>query len=118
MKKLPIAEIVLVAFVIGAGLGVYLYAHRDTDAIEATKARGDVIVAALERHRAEHDAYPATLQQLVPQHLDSVPQPVWGPAWSYRAFQDGAHAELTVTGQDGRLTLRYDFTGRGWAFDN
>lgn len=118
MRKLPIAEIIVVAVVLAAGLGVYLYAHRDTDAIEATKGRGDVIVAALERYRAAHSVYPDSLQQLVPQQLDSVPQPVWGPAWSYRAFQDGAHAELFVARQDGRLTLRYDFTGRGWAFDN
>lgn len=118
MKKLPFAEIVVVAVVVAAGLGVYLYAHRDAGAIEATRQRGDVIVEALERHRAATGAYPDSLQQLVPAQLDSVPHPVWGTTWTYRSFQDGAHAELAVSEPDGRLTLRYDFTGRGWALDN
>ena len=114
--KLPVAEIVVAALVAIAGVGVYVYAHRDEPAIERTRERGDVIVAALEAHRSRAGRYPDSLSQLVPAVLDSLPAPAWGDAWTYHTFGDGAHAELYV--RDGRLTLRYDFGAGRWALDN
>ena len=116
MRKLPLAEMLVALAVLAGGVGVYVYAHRDEAAIETTKDRGDLLVAALERHRAVASRYPDSLPQLVPAHLDSIPRPAWGDAWTYQPFQDGAHAELYV--RAGRLTLRYDFTGRSWALSN
>ncbi len=116
--KLPLAEIVVGLLVAAAGVGVYVYAHRDEPAIEATKDRGDVIVAGLEAHRAQVGRYPATLGDLVPARLDSVPAPAWGSEWTYHTFEDGAYAELYVRDPGGRLTLRYDFAGGRWALDN
>lgn len=114
--KLPVAEIVVAVLIAAAGVGVYVYAHRDEPAIERTKERGDVIVAALETHRSAAGRYPDSLPQLVPAVLDSLPAPAWGERWSYQTFADGTHAELYVS--SGRLTLRYDFSGRRWALDN
>jgi type II secretory pathway pseudopilin PulG len=118
VKKLPLAELVVALVVLAAGVGVYLFAHRDQSAIEATKQSGDLIVAALERHRDDTGRYPDALERLVPGQLGRVPPPAWGEQWMYGTFEDGAHAELSVRRPDGRLTLRYDFTARRWALDN
>jgi hypothetical protein len=118
VRKLPLAELVVAVLVLAAGVGVYLFAHRDQSAIEATKESGDVIVAALERYRDDTGRYPDALERLVPGQLGRLPPPAWGTAWRYGTFQDGAHAELSVREADGRLTLRYDFTARRWALDN
>ncbi len=104
--------------VLSGGVAVYAYAHRDESAIEMTKDRGDLIVAALDRYRAATGTYPASLPLLVPAQLDSLPMPSWGEAWTYRTFQDGMFAELLVREPDGLLTLRYDFTSGRWALDN
>lgn len=116
MKKLPLAEMLVALAVLAAGVAVYVYAHRDEAAIETTKDRGDAIIAALDHYRGATGVYPDSLPQLVPGHIDSIPPPAWGDDWRYHTFQDGAHAELYV--RDGRLTLRYDFTGGTWAMSN
>lgn len=116
--KLPLAEILVALLIAAAGAAVYVYAHRDEPAIEQTKERGDVIVAALEAHHAASGRYPDSLPQLVPALLDSVPAPAWGAAWAYRTFDDGAYAEFYVRPAAGGLTLRYDFSSGRWALDN
>lgn len=116
--KLPVAEILVALLIAAAGAAIYVYAHRDEAAIEATKERGDVIVAALEAHRSAAGRYPDSLPQLVPALLDSVPAPAWGDAWTYHIFDDGAYAEFYVRAAESRLTLRYDFPGRRWGLDN
>lgn len=118
MKKLPLAELLVALVILGAGVGVYLHAHRDEGAIEETKARGLAIVEALQEYRAVAGSYPPSLDALVPAHLESIPAPAWGEEWMYRTFDDGAHCELYVRAPDGRLTLRYDFIGGRWALDN
>lgn len=116
--KLSVAEIVIALLVVAAGVGVYVYAHRDEPAIERTKERGAIVVGALEAYRAQTGRYPDSLPQLVPSLIDSVPAPEWGDRWSYRTFSDGAHAELYVRAGTGRLTLRYDFGAGRWGLDN
>lgn len=116
--KLPVAEILVAVLIAAAGVGVYVYAHRDEPAIELTKERGDVIVGALEAHRSAAGRYPDSLAQLIPALLDSLPAPAWGDAWSYQPFADGTYAELYVREPGSRLTLRYDFPGRRWALEN
>lgn len=118
MKKLPLAELLVAGLILAAGVAVYVYAHRDEGAIEATKQRGALIVGALREHHAAEGRYPAALDALVPAYLDSIPAPAWGDRWTYRTFGEGAHCELYVREPAGRLTLRYDFTGERWALDN
>ena len=102
--------------VVAAGAAVYAYAHRDAAEIEQTKAQGTAIVTALESHRAREGSYPASLEMLVPVHLEALPAPAWGDQWTYRTFDDGRYCELYVRAGDG-LTLRYDFTAGRWALD-
>jgi hypothetical protein len=47
IKKLPWAEIVITMLALAAGVGVYMYAHRDEGRLEASKERGAQVVAAL-----------------------------------------------------------------------
>jgi type II secretory pathway pseudopilin PulG len=87
MKKLPVAEIIVVTLALLAGAGVYLWAHSDQATLEETKEVGAVIVQALQAHRADTGTYPADLEALVPAYLERVEQPTWGlERWRYRRF--------------------------------
>jgi hypothetical protein len=44
------------------------------------------IMEALERYKNRHGEYPWTLQALVPEHLDLVPETPWGHPYFYRPF--------------------------------
>ncbi len=44
------------------------------------------ICDALARYKERHGAYPGSLQDLVPEYLDVVPQTPWGHPFLYRAF--------------------------------
>jgi len=59
-------------------LSRYLNLRRDVNALR--------VVVALERHRREHGAYPATIQALVPAYLDALPvDPFTGEEFRYDA---------------------------------
>lgn len=116
-RKLPIAEVVVALAVFAAGAVVYAWAHRDEADIDRTRMQGSDIVQALERYRSDEGSYPASLDALVPAYLADIPQPAWGEEWTYRTFSDGAHCELYVRPAESALTLRYDFSARGWAMD-
>jgi hypothetical protein len=87
LKKLPIAEIVVVALALAAGVGVYWWAHRDEGRLEESKERGSVIVQGLESYHARHGIYPESLDDLVPDHAPGIEPPTWGlERWRYRRF--------------------------------
>lgn len=44
------------------------------------------IMDALERYKTKHGEYPWTLKDLVPDHLDLVPETPWGHPFLYRPF--------------------------------
>lgn len=44
------------------------------------------IMDALERYKTKHGEYPWTLQLLVPDHIDLVPETPWGHPFFYRPF--------------------------------
>ncbi|MDP2876155.1 MAG: hypothetical protein Q8O00_08230 [Holophaga sp.] len=44
------------------------------------------IMDALERYKTKHGEFPWTLQALVPDHLDLVPETPWGHPFLYRPF--------------------------------
>lgn len=133
IRKLPWTEILVIALALGAGAAVYVYAHRDEGRLEQSKERGAQIVAALMSYQAEHGTYPATLEALVPVHLDSVPQPTWGLAeWGYRrytptdvataadtAVDDVVYFHLSVAASEsGYPLLYYDVPLRRWVVNN
>jgi hypothetical protein len=87
LKKLPIAEIVVVVLALAAGVGVYWWAHRDEGRLEESKERGSVIVQGLESYHARHGIYPESLDDLVPDHAPGIEPPTWGlERWRYRRF--------------------------------
>jgi hypothetical protein len=87
LKKLPVAEIVVVTLALAAGVGVYWWAHRDEGRLEESKERGAVIVQGLESYHARHGTYPESLDDLVPDHAPGIEPPTWGlERWRYRRF--------------------------------
>jgi hypothetical protein len=133
IKKLPWAEIVITMLALAAGVGVYMYAHRDEGRLEASKERGAQVVAALASYRAEEGTYPERLEELVPRHLAAIPQPEWGLGrWSYRRYtpadvsaaaSDGAndvvYFRLSVAANEsGYPVLYYDLAASRWVLNN
>ena len=129
-KNLPWPEIVVTALVVVLGAGVYLYAHRDEGALEASKERGAVIVAALEAFHAEHGTYPEQLEELVPVSLPSLEQPTWGLGrWRYRRYTPADVNETTdssrvyfqlsvAADESGYPVLYYDVAAERWVLNN
>ncbi|MEX1184483.1 MAG: hypothetical protein WEF86_14825 [Gemmatimonadota bacterium] len=130
-RKLPWAEIVVTMLAVGAGLAVYLYAHRDGAQLEESKQHGTEIVRALADYAAERGTYPVSLDELVPQHLPAVPQPTWGlRRWSYRRYtpadvsaraapRDSVYFSLAVAANEsGYPVLFYDLTIAQWVLNN
>lgn len=129
-RKLPWAEIIVTALVIAAGVAVYLYAHRDDSALEASKERGARIVQALAAYREEHDTYPEELEALSPAYLALVEPPVWGLArWRYRTYtpegvggaadSSAVYFQLSVAANEsGYPVLYYDFAAQRWVLNN
>lgn len=114
-----------VAFVVGLALGFYWKDRRRLVALSfalifpiasfltvliassftterQSQAYALVIAQALEQHRADHAAYPATLEQLIPDYLMDLREPksIWG--WLYEANEEGflLGYGLILTGQD------------------
>jgi hypothetical protein len=125
------AEITITTLALAAGVGVYIYAHRDEGSLEASKERGAVVVDALERHRTAAGTYPESLEQLVPQYLDSIAPPSWGQQrWRYRRYTAADVTDATVTettvyfqlsvaaNENGYPVLYYDVTARRWVLNN
>lgn len=129
-RKLPWAEIIVTAFVIAAGAGVFVYAHRDEDALEASKQRGAHIVEGLAAYRQQHGTYPARLEDLVPQYLTHIQPPLWGlQRWRYRTYSPEApeppqdtsavYFQLSVAAdRSGYPVLYYDFAAQRWVLNN
>jgi type II secretory pathway pseudopilin PulG len=138
-RKLPWAEIIVTAVAIGLGAIVYLYAHKDEGALEESKERGAVLVAALDSYRQEHGTYPAALDDLVPEFIAVVEPPTWGLArWRYRRYtpddvaapaaapaSDTSDAAGTVffqlsvaADESGYPVLYYDLPAQRWVLNN
>ena len=59
--------------------------HRVTTEVDCA-----VVALAMERYRLAHDAWPASLDQLVPHYLDKVPENLYvGGPLHYRKLADG-----------------------------
>jgi len=67
---------------------------------------------ALERYKAKTGEYPWTLQDLVPEYLDQVPETPWGHPFLYRAFVRTPLEELRD--RRGRITQRFNTRRDGY----
>jgi hypothetical protein len=60
-----------------------------------SERRGDVIVEALQAHKARHGRFPATLDDLAPDLLPAIQKPTAGTGeWEYRTFDSGQGFQL------------------------
>lgn len=139
MRKLPWAEIIVIALVVAAGAALYVYAHRDEGALAESKERGAALVAALQAYESEHGSYPAQLDALVPEYVAVVEPPTWGlQRWRYRTYtpEDGTgsrgpretpeetapdrvYFQLSVAADaSGYPVLYYDFVTDRWVLNN
>lgn len=130
MRRLPTAEIIVVAVVLLLGAGIFWWAHRDQSDLEESKERGAAVVAGLEAYHARHGTYPETLEELAPEYAPRIEQPSWGLArWRYRRFtpadvttdggDDRHYFQLSVAANEsGYPILYYDYTARRWVLNN
>jgi hypothetical protein len=52
--------------------------------LKETSSRGDVILKALDRYKADNGDYPTNLKDLCPKYLNEIPAPTWGlRTWVY-----------------------------------
>src|SRR5687768_17471105 len=91
----PFRALRVTALVVTAGVVIVLFGallFSGPAAVgERNQARGDQIIAALERYKVANGSYPAALKALVPQFLESIPQPE-DAEWVY--LPDASRAEF------------------------
>ena len=56
--------------------------------ITLNKARGQLLIDAIEQHRVAEGKPPAKLQDLVPTYLQEVPTTTMGPAFKYHTIEN------------------------------
>ena len=101
-RRLLVASVITAAagscLLVGFAIGAYLMLVRNgivnpawTEAnILRSQQHAARIIAALEQYHAAHDAYPDSLEALVPEPLDRLPSPVAGvDEWSYASTEGG-----------------------------
>ena len=89
--------------------------------VEETERRGDIVAAALKNYRDRTGSYPDTLQKLVPQDLNRIPQPTVGKReWEYETWptKDGrGYFGLKVAIRFQSKPLLQTNNEGGWSFD-
>lgn len=90
----------------------------DRAKIDETKKRGNQIIQALERFRADQGHYPTSLTDLVPKYIHTLPSATWGTrTWKYAADANGftlSVDESVHTGDGQSRWLRYQGEKLGW----
>jgi len=91
---------------------------KDMPAAETT-ARGDSIVASLERYKTDHARYPMALADLTPRYLSSIEVPLIGERkWTYTVDDHGEAFVLMVNGKnDSDLSCWYRSLDKAWSMD-
>lgn len=95
----------------------FTYIPETEQAIKETHARGEQIVAALERWKAITGKYPASLDLLVPSELASIPRPVVGNGiWKYTTPGDQSFRLRSWVGPDYESDY-WDSGAKDWYMD-
>ena len=93
--KTPLALVVLSFAMLACGCG----GNWSAEAVAASQARGDEIIAAVGRYQADHGVYPQTLDALVPRYLQRILPPDAGDRkWRYEAVDDGRQFNISFAG--------------------
>jgi hypothetical protein len=86
--------------------------------LRETAQRGDLIIAALEKYRADHGQYPPSLKHLSPKYIDKIPSPTWGlREWIYEGDERGFFLmvdESVHTGDGNSRWFKYQGKELGW----
>jgi hypothetical protein len=89
-----------------------------TASVDETTRRGDVLVQALNKYRADHGRFPRSLAELSPQYLKEIPQPDWGlRRWIYEPSESDFYLKVNETehtGDGDSHWLRYEGEKSGW----
>ncbi|CAG1004584.1 hypothetical protein PHYC_03154 [Phycisphaerales bacterium] len=68
---------------------------------QSAQRRGMMLLAAVESYRADHARYPASLEELVPSYLGTMPIDPWtGKAFRFAFSSDGTDYSLYSLGED------------------
>jgi hypothetical protein len=84
----------------------------------ANKRSGQTVVVALGAYMADHAAYAATLAELAPKYLVSIPALRGSASWSYQPKDGGANFDLAFVGKGSTWTGNYSSRGRAWVIDD
>ena len=91
--KGQVIALVVIAVLLAVGY-LALDVYSDGEKNKAiTESRGTQVVQALSKHKLEANAYPDSLDKLVPKYVQSVPKCPGGEAFAYQA--SGADYTLT-----------------------
>lgn len=72
------------------------------------------LIDGLERYCADHDGYPSSLEQLVPQYIKDIPVLPRGLTWSYAPYAERQRYGLSVKGDSPETYISYHGTLREW----
>src|ERR1035437_52633 len=69
--------------------------------VSETMARGNRIVASLERYKTDHTRYPMALRDMIPRYLSSIDPPLIGEKkWTYTLADRGEAFTLAARGEN------------------
>jgi hypothetical protein len=83
---------------------------------QATKSRGDGIVAALERYKSDTGRYPLTLYLLSPNYLGKIESPAGGQ-WRYVPTDENRDYTLSFSGASRNWSGTYSSATKSWQID-
>lgn len=66
-----------------------LYKTLDQPTAEQGQQKADGLIKALERYKNETGVYPSDVDLLVPNYLDTIPQPAWNTRYDYELQSEG-----------------------------
>jgi hypothetical protein len=84
-RRLPVLLVVTLAVISIGACGLFGPPPGEGAAAERGYAAAAPVIAALEVYHAERQAYPKTLEELVPGYLPAIPQPAEMPPLRYES---------------------------------
>jgi hypothetical protein len=94
---------------IAATFGFYAYD------LSLARQRSDVVIAAVERYYQQHDSYPSSLLDLVPDYLPSIPKPRIAPS-EFMYLNAPENPQLIYTGLSPFERYAWQFEQREWSY--
>jgi hypothetical protein len=78
---------------------------------------GDAVAAAIENYRTDHKKYPASLRDIIPNYIQTIPKPHWGTnEWVYLLNKDQKSYALIVKLSKGDY-IGHVYENGKWSYD-